>query len=636
MPAEPRSRAPRIRPALPVIPVGNRGEMGVLLAKHGRLLREYARRYLGDACTEDELEDTVERTVNALLDNDACSHAHGLRSATHQLWRECQRTIHDRKNAQDVPVDSRVGPIDAEARRILEKLGPRSREAILRAAAQWTPAQQADADHTSVGTINIRLHRARRRFLELKAQMNAEMGSSAGALLLLGKRIRMEGKRALANAQRHCVSWSNAVCIEPVSQVAAIAVLAVAGSTPLSAVPVLVDAQQVVSGATSSWSPPAMASTPTDARMAASEDVGHSGPSVVLPATIAPTDNAGGLTTALGKVLPGDATPEDTQLMTAAAATNYASTHLIVALGIGNACNCPILFQSPDGGATWQASPASAPAGAEQVALPPNYPADPRIFIGTNVTAAATAFVIPHFGAAATPLPGPAGHLALSARFDHGDNRVFIAGQGAVVSVSVDAPTATPSPILAYPQWLVSTADVETPSAADGADVVVLAPQGTLIVGDPAAGKTASTSVFACYQATSCVRRGAVSDPAVGLSVSPSNLMAAVWSTANVSVSHDGGTTFTPRPVSGGGVIRSIAVGSDRVWAITASLTGATAVRWLPSDAGTWYDATSAADGLSRSLRVIAIPGGPILDFLVGRGLRCTADGGITWASRCP
>ncbi len=636
MAAEPRSRAPRIRPALPVIPVSNRGEMGVLLAKHGRLLREYARRYLGDECTEDELEDTLERTVNALLDNEPCSYAHGLRAALQQLWRECQRTIHDRQNAQDVPVDSRVGPIDAEARRILEKLGPRSREAILRAAAQWTPAQQADADHTSVGTINIRLHRARRRFLELKAQMNAEMGSSAGAILLMGKKLRIQGKRALANAQRHCVAWSNAVCIEPVSQVAAVVVLAVAGSTPLNALPVVADAHYVDRGTTRSWSPPAVTSAATDARIASADDVGHSGSSVVAPATAAPTDTAAGLTTALGKVLPGNATPEDTQLMTAAAATNYASTHLIVALGIGNTCNCPILFQSPDGGATWLASRASAPAGAEQLALPPNYPADPRIFVGTNVTAAATTFVIPQFGAAATPLPGPAGHLALSARFGHGDNRVFIAGQGTVVSVAVDAPAATPTPILAYPQWLVSPADVETPSAADGADVVALAPQGTLIVGDPAAGKSASTSIFACYQATSCVRRGAVSDPAVGLAVSPSNLTAAVWSTASLSVSRDGGTTFTPRPVSGGDVVRSIAVGSDRVWAITASPTGATAVRWLSSDAGTWYDATSAADGLSRSLRVIAIPGGPILDFLVGRGLRCTADGGLSWASRCP
>lgn len=637
MAAEPGSRAPRIRPALPVVRVSNRGEMGVLLAKHGRLLREYARQYLGDACTEDEVEDTVERTVNALLDNDACSHAHGLRAATQQLWRECHRTIHDRETAHDVPVDSRVGLIDAEALRILEKLGPRSREAILRAAAEWTPAQQARADHTSVGTINMRLHRARRRFLELKAQMNAEMGSSAGALLLMGKRFRIHGKRALAAAQRHCVSWSNAVCIEPVSQVAAVAVLAVSGSTPMSAIPVVAHAQHGASSPTTGSSPVAAAPAPIDSQIAASVSARGTESSAVSPANLAPVGNTGPLTTALGKVLAGDATPEETQLITAAAASNYASTHLIVALGIGTTCNCPVLFQSPDGGATWQASPTAAPAGAEQVALPPNYPVDPRIFIGTNVTSAATAFMIPQFGASATPLPGPAGHLALSARFDRGDNRVFIAGQGAVVSVAIDAAAATPTPILAYPQWLVSTADVETPPAADGADVVVLAPQGTVIVGDPAAGKTAATSMFACYEGSSCSKRGVVSDPAIGLAVSPSSLMTAVWTTASVSVSQDGGTTFVPRPVSASGaVIRSIAVGSDRVWAITASPTGATTVSWLSSGAGTWYDATGAADGLSRSLRVIAIPGGPILDFLVGRGLRCTADGGLSWGSRCP
>ncbi len=627
----PRSRAAPIRATLPVIPVANRGEMGILLARHGRLLREYARRYLGAGTSEDEVEDTVERATNALLEAGDYGYPHGLRHATQQLWRECQRTLQERASASDVPVDRRIGPINAQARRILERLGPRSRESILRAAQGWTPEQQAAADNTSVGTINIRLHRARRRFLQLKA----ELGSSAGAAFLLGRRVRYGAQRVLATARRAAAGWAGGGCVEPISQLAAAAVLAAAGlPAATTAAAIAAPSHGLPSPRAAAWlqlsgTPSAKPGTNRGSR----PRVVTATPPATRPSVIRGQQRTGSV---LVGVLPGDETPEDTQLMTAAVAANYASTHVILALGVGNTCGCPVLFQSSDGGASWVASPTALPSAAEQIALPPSYPLDPRIFIGTNPQSAPSAYVMPHFGAPATPLPGPPGHLALSTNFGYGDDRVFVAGQAIVVSVGVDATPPTVTPLLTYPGWLVSAADVETPSSADGADVLVLAPQGTAMVGSPSAGQTSSTALFACYEGTKCSRRSSVSAQAVALSTSSTGIVTTVSGGTNVWVSQNGGSSFGVAPPSpSGGLVRSIGTTEGRIWEVTAQ-NGITAVGWLPVGGAGWHDVTVTSFGLTRSLRLFAVPGGPILDFLVGRGLRCTDDGGATWADRCP
>jgi len=623
------SRRARVRPALPVIPVDGREDMAVMLARHGRLLREYARHYLGDRATADDVEEVVERTVDVLLAAEHLAHPHGLRHATQQLWRECQRTS-QRQDAPDVPVDRRLGPLTEPVRRVLERLGPRSRQTIIRAAEGWTPEQQANAENTSVGTINIRLHRARRRAQQLLEKSEP----SASALLLAAPaRLRVGMRRFAAWCRRRCtaVGWSGSG--DPFTQLTAATILAIGGLASVAPAAPGATAGRVVTTA-----PRAPMVQPAAARLDTARAQPPPGGSSQRPSGggdrgQTPADG-GAPRNVLDSVLPGDETPEDTQLTTAAAAPNYATTHTIVAMGSGGTCKCTVLFRSTDGGATWTPSQATMPAGAEQLALPPTYPADPRVFIGTSPQSGQSAYVAPGFDDMPVPLPGPAGHLALAAGFDHGDDRAFVAALGVMVSIGVDATPQSVTPLLAYPQWLPGTAVVSTPAAGDSAAVVVLAPPDTMAISDPLAGETQAPAIFACGAGTSCTRRGTPPPQASDLTVAQSGVASAVSWNGGIAVSLDGGDTFSVPALPPGMTVQSTGATASRIWAVLTH--GAAAVMWLPAGGGRWTDVTTAQNGLARSLRLIAIPQGPILDLLVGKGLRCSADGGTTWSSRCP
>jgi DNA-directed RNA polymerase specialized sigma24 family protein len=618
--------------ALPVVVVEGREDMAVMLAKHGRLLREYARHYLGEkSATDDEVEEAVDRVIDSLLAEERPSHPHGLGVATHALWRECQHVLRLR-GRRVAPADPRLGPLTGPVARVLERLGPKSRMTIIRAAQGWTAEEQARADNIAVESVHLRMHRARKRALALLK----ERGHSVSAtLFLLPHRVGVGRRRATAWLQRRAslVGWP--LGSDPLTQLAVVAALAVTGlgttaSTLASArVPAPThDARGHASASTPPAVPPPVALARAEAPVVPTI-VAH-GPS--------PSPTPGGMLPALlgGGFSPGSETPEDAQLMTAAAPADYAATHTIVALGIGHSCACPVLFQSTDGGANWTASQAAAPVGADQVALPPTYPADPRIFVGTKAQSGASDYLVPRFGDMATPLPGPPGDLALAAGFDHGDNRLFIAAQGAVVSLAVDATPPQLVPVLALnPQW-VGTASVATPAADMGAAVMVLAPPGTLAVGDPLSGETQATAVFACGGGTSCTRRGTPPSQALVLSASPSDTVSAASWAQGIAVSGDGGASFrTPVMPSAVTTVPSVAASGGRVWAVIQR--GATAdVIWASAAGSPWVDVTAADGALGHSLALVAVPDGRVLDLLSGRGLRCTADGGLTWGSRCP
>src|SRR5258708_38935146 len=74
-----RRRRPPVRASLAVIPVGSLQDMALLLAKHNRLMRDYARHYLGVDASEDDVEEVVARTVDDLLALAEFDFPHGLR-----------------------------------------------------------------------------------------------------------------------------------------------------------------------------------------------------------------------------------------------------------------------------------------------------------------------------------------------------------------------------------------------------------------------------------------------------------------------------------------------------------------------------------------------------------------------------
>jgi DNA-directed RNA polymerase specialized sigma24 family protein len=174
-----RRRADPARDTLPRVPVNGREEMAVVLLKHHRLLREYARYYIRDA-TEDAVEDAVERTCDTLLAIDQPSTPHVLRLATQTLYVQCQRTSR-RLQREQAPEDPLLGPLTGRVALVLERLGPRSRDTIVRAARGATPTEIALAENSNPENVRVRLYRARRR----AKQLLNEGGPSPSAVLCL-------------------------------------------------------------------------------------------------------------------------------------------------------------------------------------------------------------------------------------------------------------------------------------------------------------------------------------------------------------------------------------------------------------------------------------------------------------------
>jgi hypothetical protein len=240
-----------------------------------------------------------------------------------------------------------------------------------------------------------------------------------------------------------------------------------------------------------------------------------------------------------------------------------------------------------------------------------------------------------HFGDMPQPLSGPAGHVALAAGFDHGDDRVFVASLGAVVSIDVDANPQRATPLLVNPESATKTAVVATPAASDGAAILVLAPTQTVVVGDPLSGQTATPAVFACGGGTSCQLRGDVPLQAFFLATSQSEALSAVWWFNGIMTTQDGARSFDARVLPASGAqIDSVAIADGRVWALV-QLGGTTSVQWLAATGSRWTDVTARGDGLARSLSLVAIPNGPLLALLYDQGLRCSTDDGRTWGRTC-
>jgi|SRR5579884_845001 len=622
-------RSPSARRALPVVAVDSREDMAVMLAMHGRLLRDYARHYLGEV-DDNVIEDAVERTVAWLLRIEQPSFPHGLRYATKALWRECQRAER-RSRLEAIPVDRLLGPLTGALARAVDRLGPRSREVFIEAAKGRSSAEIAKMQNTTAEAIRIRLHHARRRAKQLMKEGHL---TASGFWLAIKNEAHRPSRRLLAWRHRRLPApgWPKA---DPLTQLAAATAAAVLvagvasdalgrpGPAPVAAATLSDPIAPVVSppvGGQREVAVLARSPHPTNASAMGSAS---------------PADDRPGLTLPLSTHVAGSEVPEDAQLETATAPADYTATHTIVALGLGQACACQVLFESTDGGASWTAASSPVPAGAEQLALPPTYPADSRIFIGTNAQTGTSTFVVDRFGDVATPLAGPAGHVALAAAFDHGDDSVFVAGQAEVASIAVDATPSAATPMLLYPTWFGYPASLATPVMSEAVSVTVLAPPGTVAVGDLAAGQTSARQIFACTVGARCAVRGTPPPQSLLLATAPSDSVSTASWGQGIAVSRDGASTFSEPSIPAGTSVLSVAPADGRVWAIMHRGAGSL-VLWSSPAGDAWADVTGADQALPRSLAIIALPGGTVLTLLSGKGLRCSADGGVTWASRCP
>lgn len=516
-----------------------------------------------------------------------------------------------------VPTDAVLGEWTPEIAALIAELPRAQREAVTLAFHGHTPVDISRLLNCSVKAASTALYRGRKK---VRRGLSGHTGGASLLLLLVPPRIRHSVARAGRAVSAE--SLSPALLTTALVPLIATTVLPLGSSTTLPAERTrVVGAVSAVTGAAAlrpELQPPTTglqagaAAAPVGAsRRRASSDIAH---------------------LAVADPLPVAATPEDTQFIAAAPAPDYAASHSIVAVGMGRACGCWLLFESTDSGATWIPSAVPAPQGAEQIALPPSWPRDPRIFVGTNPVTGVAPYVIPRFGDLPQPLPSPPGHLALSARFGRGDDRAIIAAQGAVVAVSfAGAPSATP--LVTYPDS-PAVAGLATGLTGTDADLLVLAPPGSVVTSTPLGGATSTRTLMACRGNSCTVANSAPTAAVAIMTASVSQVTAVSWS-QGLAISVDGTGSFQNIGLPDSATfITSVAPTGARVWAVLTRNSTSTVA---------WVDATTGAvhlihgrPELARSLSLVATADGHLIDLLAGSGLLCSADGGLSWTPRCP
>jgi DNA-directed RNA polymerase specialized sigma24 family protein len=165
--------------------------------------------------------------------------------------------------------------------------------------------------------------------------------------------------------------------------------------------------------------------------------------------------------------------PEATTIVGVAPSPQYQRTHTLVAEGwVLNNCtgNCYFAYQSTDGGATWKGWPMPV-ATTFSLALPPDYPDDPRVLVTTGFNNP-PCLMASLAAMACTPLP-LTGAAAFAARFDDG-NPVIYGMAGSTLTlvqgfVAYNLQTHLARPII--PNLSGQSMQVVTPSTDTGPDV---------------------------------------------------------------------------------------------------------------------------------------------------------------------
>jgi hypothetical protein len=302
-----------------------------------------------------------------------------------------------------------------------------------------------------------------------------------------------------------------------------------------------------------------------------------------------------------------------------------------------------VIFETRDGGVTWRAAqgpPVSGMGYVLRLALPPNYPRDPRIFVG-SVGGQVPGMVAERMGAAFVPLAMPPGQITIPPAFPS-TATLYISTATAVFAFRTTDNVVQPllfTPPLATSPTVVLPGDgsadllVLGGSAVDAA--TGLAGDGRDAQGDP--------SLYRCGAALSCSPIARVPFPA-GSALAVSKAYATdhallLSSGSRLGISRDGGRSFADLPSPPGIVTHALltagAAGATTVWATIAGAHFASALERYDSVHG-WRPVLDAgpppaylADaptflGTDRAL----VPHGGVLG--------CTADGGRHWNPRCP
>ncbi len=340
-------------------------------------------------------------------------------------------------------------------------------------------------------------------------------------------------------------------------------------------------------------------------------------------------------------------TPDDSSVYSAAAVPSaQGGSGAVVALGYGHTCACSVMFESRDGWHTWRAAPGpAANTFLAHVALPPAYPADPRIFVGWPTVGSPLDMVSPGFGRPFVSIPA-AGYVTLPPSFER-DGGFYVTTTNGMVRLALSGvalATDLGRPAVFLPPVDGSVA-AGAPTAGDDAAYALAASAADLAAAD-ATSIAAAPSHPVLYRCDGSGRCQSLSAPAIdaagGVAVSrdfaSDHAIAVTWG-PRVLLSTDAGRSFTPIPDADGSVIQmqiSSAGGRIAVWAVVDRDGQQIVQRW---DGGArWSTITPAKirSGDEYSLQLVML--GTDRAFLAGAtiGVRCTADGGRSWSEACP
>ena len=318
---------------------------------------------------------------------------------------------------------------------------------------------------------------------------------------------------------------------------------------------------------------------------------------------------------------------------------DYGQNQTVVAEGAGRSCECPVVLQSADGGATWQV----ARAPGARLLLPPEYPRDPRLVFLEDHAVPGMACVAAHFGDTTCQALGPSvsSQAVIDPHFDSGSPLLYYSTPAGVVAYDVSSSTVKPVTV--------------EPSAASGSTALaggsVSGPYAfyTLTQGAYAPGDVDSSPVSAAPLAgyTHVVACASGSVQCHTLAVSPLSFASLVVdrdeprsflmsNSHQVVVTRDGGATLQTLTAPFGAVfgdVQLVGAGADPVlWTAMAGGTSTLLATWRPGlpawqrvDVGAYLSAWAA---LSPSRVLMAKSGAP--------GLSWSADGGRTWTPACP
>ncbi|HEV7680186.1 MAG TPA: sigma factor-like helix-turn-helix DNA-binding protein [Candidatus Dormibacteraeota bacterium] len=629
-----RARGSRVRAALPVVAVETREDWAVLLAKHNRLLRDYARHYLGDAAPEEDVEDTVERTVDLLLAVEDPAFDHALRYATQAVWRECQRTAR-RRELERTPVDRRLGPLTGRVARVLEQLGPRQRQTLMLAAQGLSPSDIARVDKSTAAAVRVRLYRARERVSELLQE-----GGVSAFLLFVPRRM----KRAAVRSGHVVARVADGVGGQAFATGALVPVLActVLSSTP---VPATVAVAPMRAVAVAPVPHGAVAATITgSAAVAAAPQPGGSRPTRATAPTAPPASQLD--VTTVAAALPFDIgfTLPDVQLTTLARTPRLQGIGPVIGAGTDRKCGCSVLVQSLDGGKTWTSRPLRATESPfSQLTLPPDYPRDPRIFASSPGVLGIPSAMARGFDQPFQVLTSlPPGFIYTSAHFDDGDPRLFSVGLNGIWSSRMtDRAVAAPQEEIDYSygaqQESNAFAKVATPPPTASAPAIVAWVPALSTI--PRTGQVAlagASSLAKCAVSGPC-ELGAALPIAPPLRLIATRTMVVALGSATGFVSHDFGITASPGdvPVGQGDAVIDMAetLPDSTLWARVSLAKGA--LKLMRSTAGGWVD---VADPLVRDHGGVpaTLDDRHIWTTLDDGRVRCVLISDGRWLPRCP